>query len=104
MRGAYWHVVQTFVGSLLIVVAAVVVALSDFVEIDSIMGIAFGFVLLWVAWGITRDSIRVLMETVPSDVDLPDVVDALVRIHVVEDVHHVHAWALTTGRNLFSAH
>ena len=104
MRGAYWHVVQTFVGSLLIIVAAVVVALTDFVEIDSILGIAFGLVLLWAERGITRDSIRVLMETVPTDVDLPDVVAGLRRIDGVEDVHHVHAWALTTGRNLFSAH
>ena len=104
MRGAYWHVVQTFVGSLLIIVAAVVVALTDFVEIDSILGIAFGLVLLWAARGITRDSIRVLMETVPTDVDLPDVVAELRRIDGVEDAHHVHAWALTTGRNLFSAH
>ena len=104
IRGAYWHVVQTFVGSLLIVVAAVVVALTDFVEIDPILGIVFGFVLVWAAWGITRDSIRVLMDTVPSDVDLEEVVSALVQIPGAEDAHHVHAWALTTGRNLFSAH
>ena len=45
-----------------------------------------------------------LMETVPTDVDLPDVVAELRRIDGVEDAHHVHAWALTTGRNLFSAH
>lgn len=104
MRGAYWHVVQTFVGSLLIVVAAVVVALTDFLEIDPILGIAFGIVLLWAAWGITRDSIRVLMETVPAEVDLPEVVAALERIEGAVRAHHVHAWALTSGRNLFSAH
>jgi len=104
MKGAYWHVVQTFVGSLLIIVAAVVVTLTDFVAIDPILGITFGLVLLWASWGITRDSIRVLMETVPTDVDLPKVTAGLIGIDGVEDVHHVHAWALTTGRNLFSAH
>ncbi len=104
MRGAYWHVVQTFGGSLLIIVAALVVTFTDFVAIDPILGIVFGLVLLWAARGITRDSIRVLMETVPTDVDLPNVVAELVRIDGVEDAHHVHAWALTTGRNLFSAH
>ena len=104
MKGAYWHVVQTFVGSLLIIVAAVVVTFSDFVAIDPILGIAFGLVLLWASWGITRDSIRVLMETVPSDVDLPDVISSLTELPEVENAHHVHAWALTSGRNLFSAH
>ena len=81
-----------------------VVTFTDFVAIDPILGIVFGFVLFWAAWGITRDSIRVLMETVPTDVNLPDVVAELVRIDGVEDAHHVHAWALTTGRTLFSAH
>ena len=104
MRGAFWHVMQTFVGSLLIIVAALVVAFTDFVEIDPILGILFGLVLVWASWGITRDAIRVLMETVPTDVDLPDVVAALTEVQGVEDAHHVHAWALTTGRNLFSAH
>ena len=104
MRGAYWHVVQTFIGSLLIIVAVLVVTFTDFEAIDPILGIAFGLVLLWAARGITQDAIRLLMETVPADVDLPNVVAELVRIDGVEDAHHVHAWALTTGRNLFSAH
>ena len=104
MRGAYWHVVQTFVGSLLIVVAALIVAITGFVEIDPILGIGFGVILVWAAWGITRDALRILMDTVPVEVDLPAVVDALEAIEGVDGVHHVHAWALTTGRNLFSAH
>lgn len=104
MRGAFWHVMQTFVGSLLIVVVAIVVTFTDFLAIDPILGITFGVVLLWVAWGISRDSIRVLMETVPSEVDLPEVIASLTDIPEVENAHHVHAWALTTGRDLFSAH
>jgi cobalt-zinc-cadmium efflux system protein len=104
MRGAYWHVIQTFVGSLLIVIAALVVSFTDFVAIDPILGIAFGLILVWASLGITRDSIRVLMETVPTDVDLTAVISGLQEIEGVKDTHHVHAWALTTDRNLFSAH
>lgn len=104
IKGAYWHVIQTFVGSLLIIVVAVVIALTDFVRIDPLLGIGFGLVLIWAGWSIIRAAIRVLMETVPSDVDLPDVVEALTMLAGVDNAHHVHAWALTTGRNLFSAH
>ena len=104
MKGAYWHVVQTFVGSLLIVVAAVVVAIFDWKPIDPLLGIAFGLVLLWASWGITRDSIRILMDTVPRDVDLQSVVSDIEAMEGVLNAHHVHAWALTSGRNLFSAH
>ena len=104
MKGAYWHVVQTFVGSLLIIVAAVVVRLTDFDQIDPLLGIAFGLVLLWASRGITSDAIRILMEAVPTDVDVPEVIAALTALPGVKNAHHVHAWALTTGRNLFSAH
>ncbi len=104
MRGAYWHVVQTFVGSLLIVVAAIVVNITGFVAIDPILGILFGLVLLWASWGIIRDSIGVLMDTVPSDVDLTALIGDLEALDDVIDTHHVHAWALTSGKNLFSAH
>lgn len=44
------------------------------------------------------------METVPTNVNLPPIIAELTSIDGVENAHHVHAWALTTGRNLFSAH
>ncbi|MFQ5920001.1 MAG: cation diffusion facilitator family transporter [Thermoplasmata archaeon] len=104
MRGAYWHVVQTFVGSLLVVVAVVVISFTGFLQIDPILGMGFGAVLVWASVGIIRESTRILMDTVPSDVDVAKVQEALRGIPGVKDVHHVHAWALTSGRNLFSAH
>ncbi|MFQ5908249.1 MAG: cation diffusion facilitator family transporter [Thermoplasmata archaeon] len=104
VRGAYWHVVQTFVGSILIIVAAVVIAFSGFLQIDPILGIGFGVVLVWASVGIIRESTGLLMDAVPSDVDVLEVRETLDGIPGVTDVHHIHAWALTSGRNLFSAH
>lgn len=104
VRGAYWHVLQTFVGSLLIIIAAVVIFFTGFLPIDPILGMGFGVVLVWASVGITRDSTLILMETVPSDVNVTRVRAELQRIEGVRDVHHIHAWALTSGKNLFSAH
>ncbi|WP_240466246.1 cation diffusion facilitator family transporter, partial [Arhodomonas sp. KWT] len=59
VRGALWHIVQTFVGSLLIIVTAVVIRFTGFLLIDPLLGMAFGFVLLWASWGILRDSAHV---------------------------------------------
>lgn len=53
---------------------------------------------------ILRDSMRLLMEGTPEDIELLDVVSALEDLTGVEDAHHVHAWALTSGRYVFSAH
>lgn len=104
VRGALWHIIQTFVGSLLIIVAALVIRFTGFVLIDPLLGMAFGFVLVWASWGILRDAAHLLMEGTPAEISLAEVTTALEALDSVEDVHHVHAWALTSGRYVFSGH
>ncbi|MDZ7736719.1 MAG: cation diffusion facilitator family transporter [Gammaproteobacteria bacterium] len=104
VKGALWHIIQTFIGSLLIIVTAVVIKFTGFLLIDPILGMAFGFVLLWASWGILKESMHLLMEGTPSDVDLAEITEALEKMEGVNDAHHVHAWALTSGRYIFSAH
>jgi cobalt-zinc-cadmium efflux system protein len=104
MKGAFWHVIQTFVGSLIIVVSAVVIWLTGFLEIDPILGMAFGVVLFWASWEIIKTAMATLMQGTPSELDLRGAIDDLARIDGVADVHHVHAWSITSGRNIFSAH
>ncbi len=104
VKGALWHIIQTFVGSLLIIITALVIKFTGFLLIDPILGMAFGFVLVWASWGILRDSMHLLMEGTPEGVSLSDVKTALEDIEGVEDAHHIHAWALTSGKHVFSGH
>ncbi|RFF32276.1 cation diffusion facilitator family transporter [Wenzhouxiangella sediminis] len=104
VKGALWHIIQTFVGSLLIIVTALVIHFTGFLMIDPLLGMAFGFVLLWASWGILRDAMHLLMEGTPPDVDLVEIVTRLEDLDGVGNAHHVHAWALTSGRYVFSAH
>lgn len=104
VRGAYWHVLQTFVGSLIIIVAALVIEFTGFLAIDPLLGMAFGVVLLWASWGILADATHLLMDGTPGDINLPSIAARLSDLRGVDDVHHVHGWALTSGRYVFSAH
>ena len=104
VRGALWHIIPTFVGSLLIIVTALVIKFTGFLVIDPLLGLAFGFVLVWASWSILRDATHLLMEGTPDEVYLSDVTEDLAAIDGVEDVHHAHAWALTSGRFVFSGH
>lgn len=104
VRGALWHIIQTFVGSLIIIVTALVIEFIGFLLIDPILGMAFGFVLLWASWGILRDSAHLLMEGTPPDVSLREITKTLAALDGVANAHHVHAWALTSGRYVFSGH
>jgi cobalt-zinc-cadmium efflux system protein len=104
VRGAYWHVLQTFVGSLIIIIAVVVIELTGFLAIDPILGMIFGVVLLFASWGLVRDALLVLLEATPADIDLNEVGRSLLEIDGVSDIHHIHAWTITSGKNVFSTH
>ena len=104
MRGAFWHVIQTFVGSFLIIISALVIRFTGFLAIDPLLGMAFGIVLLWAAWAITRDALHILLQGTPEDLDLEAAIGAIRQVEGVTDVHHAHAWSLTSGVNVFSSH
>ncbi len=104
IKGAYWHVMQTFVGSIIIIIAAIVIKLTGFLAIDPILGMLFGVILLYASWGIIKDSLNILLESVPKGIDIDEIIESLRSIEGVKDVHHVHAWMLTSGKNIFSAH
>ena len=104
MRGAFWHVMQTLVGSFLIIISAIVIRFTGFLAIDPLLGMAFGVVLLWASWGILKESLHILLQGTPEDVDLDAAISAIGGLDGVIDVHHVHAWSLTSGLNIFSSH
>ena len=104
IRGAYWHVVQTFVGSLIIIVAAVVIRLTGFLEIDSLLGMAFGLVLLWASHGIIKSSVDIFLEAAPPEIDLHGLKQELDALPGVRSAHHMHAWTIASQRTIFSAH
>lgn len=64
----------------------------------------FGVVLIYVSIGIIKDSIKIVLETLPKNVDLEQVKSSLQKIPGVKDIHHIHAWTITSGVNIFSTH
>ena len=104
LQGAIWHVVQTLVGNLIIIVAAIVIMTTGFSEIDPILGMVFGVVLLWASFGIIRQSVDILLEAAPGDLDLVGVKQDVEALPGALDMHHIHALTLTSGRTVVSAH
>lgn len=104
MKGAFWHIIQTFVGSIIVIVSALVIRFTGFLPIDPILGMAFGIVLFWASWKIIREAFHILLDNVPRNLDLGAIRIAIEGISGVVNVHHLHAWALTSGKNVVSAH
>lgn len=104
LRGAFWHIIQTFVGSFLIIISALVIRFTGFLAIDPLLGMAFGVVLLWASWRIIREALHILLQGTPEDLSLEEAIAAIRAVDGVTDVHHAHAWSLTSGVNVFSSH
>ena len=104
MRGAYLEVLSDLVGSVAVVVAAVVVATTGYVRADSIASLLIAGMILPRSFTLLREAVDVLLEATPSHVDLGDVRDHLLRVPGVGDVHDLHAWMSTRGMPELSVH
>jgi cobalt-zinc-cadmium efflux system protein len=104
VRGAYLEVLGDLLGSAAVVVAAVVIGTTGFTRADGVASVVIGLLIVPRAWGLLRQVARVLLEAAPEGVDVD-----LVRRHICEvpgvlGVHDLHAWTITSGVPVLSAH
>ena len=104
MRGAYLEVLGDLLGSAVVVVAAVVIATTGFIRADPVASLVIAVLIAPRAVALLRDAVSVLLETTPAHLDLDDVRDHLARVPGVVDVHDLHAWTITSGMPVLSAH
>ncbi len=104
MRGAYLEVLGDLLGSGAVIIAAIVIATTGFLRADAIASFAIGLMILPRAVSLLRDVADVLMEATPRDVDLVEVRDHIRGLPGVVDVHDLHAWTITSGVPVLSAH
>ena len=104
MRGAYLEVFGDFVGSLAVIVAAVLILITGWTPFDAIASLAIVILIIPRAWSLLREVVDVLLEATPRGVDLDEVRDHIVRVRGVVDVHDLHAWTITSGVPVLSAH
>jgi cobalt-zinc-cadmium efflux system protein len=104
LRGAWWHLISDAIGSVLVIVVGVSALAWDTKRLDAIASLAIAALVVAAAWRLLRDATRVLLEAVPSAIDLPAVRAALASYSGVEAVHHLHVWSLGTSHPALSAH
>jgi cobalt-zinc-cadmium efflux system protein len=104
MRGAYLEVMADLAGSVAVVVAAIVIALTGFLAADPIASALIGLLILPRTIALLRDALDILLEAVPKGVNLDELRRHIVQAEGVTDVHDLHAWTITSGMNVVSAH
>jgi len=104
VRGAYLEVFGDLLGSIAVIIAAVVILTTGFLPADALASLLIAVMIVPRAFMLLRDVVRVLSEAAPVDTDV-----ALIREHILETagvvaVHDVHVWAITSGAPVFTAH
>ena len=97
LRGAYLEVLGDLLGSIAVVIAAVVIAVTGFLQADAIASILIAAMILPRAWSLLRDVINVLLESAPKGVDPAMIREHILKVQGVVDAHDIHAWAEKTG-------
>jgi cobalt-zinc-cadmium efflux system protein len=98
------HVFADLLGSVGVIVAAVVILATGWDYADPLISIAIGILILGSSWGILRDSVRILLEASPSDMEVEEVGGAMTAVPGVTQVHDLHVWTITSGFPALAAH
>src|SRR3954470_10058807 len=104
LEGVLRHSAADALGSLGVVVSAIVVLATGWLYADPIAGLLIGVLVLLGSWGLVRDAFDVLMEAAPAGIDVQEVGSAMVAVPGVREVHDLHVWTVTAGFPALAAH
>lgn len=104
IKGAFLHLIGDALISIGVVVAAVIIMFTGWMWIDPLMGLLIVAIILWGTWGLLRDSVRLILDAVPRNVDQQSVFEYLQKLPGVTAVHDLHIWGLSTKEIALTAH
>ncbi len=104
IKGAWLHVMADALGSVGAIVAAVLIMAFGWAWADPLASLLITALVVFSAWGLLRETLDVLMQSVPKHISLQEVVTSLGALPGVLDVHDLHIWSLTSGRHVCTAH
>ncbi len=104
VRSAFVHMLGDALGSVAIVAGGVAIHYTGWNQIDPILSIIIGLLIIWSAWDIVKESLNILLEGLPRGLDLQSVIAAIRNIDGVLDVHDLHIWSLGSSTHALSCH
>jgi cobalt-zinc-cadmium efflux system protein len=104
VEGAYLEVLADLVGSVGVIVAGAVIAVTDWAWVDPLAGVAIGLFILPRTWRLGAQALRILVQAAPAGLDLAGLTSELRGLEGVVDVHDLHVWTLTSEMDVASVH
>ena len=104
VRGAYLEVLSDLLGAAAVLVAAALIAFTGFQRADPLASLLIGLLILPRTVQLLRDAVDVLLEATPKGVDLDEIREHILKTPGVLGCHDLHAWTITSGQPVLSAH
>lgn len=104
VRSAFVHLAGDTLSTLGAVAAGVVMRFTGWMALDPLVSVLIGLLILRGAWQIIRETVDILLENAPRDIDMPGLVSDLKQLPGVRGVHDLHVWSITDHMRALSAH
>lgn len=104
MRGAFLHVISDALGSVGAIAAGLLVWWKGWALADPLISIAMCVLIVYSSWQLIRESVNILLEGTPSHINIRAVIECLHAVEGVMDVHDLHVWTISSGKEALSAH
>jgi cobalt-zinc-cadmium efflux system protein len=97
IKGAFLEVVSDVLGSIGVIVAAVIMLATGWYYADAIFSVLIGLFILLRTWKLLVQAVNVLLESTPAQINVAAVEEAMLKVNGVEAVHDLHVWTITSG-------
>jgi cobalt-zinc-cadmium efflux system protein len=104
VKGAYLEVWSDMLGSLGVIAAALVIRFTGWNWVDSVVAAGIGLWVLPRTWVLLKEALNILLQGVPKDVDIEALEAQLLAVDGIKEIHDLHVWSLTSGKNVLSLH
>ncbi len=104
VRSAFMHVIGDLLGSVGAIVAAILIVLFGWYIADPIASMVVSLLVLHSGWDVLKDSVNILMEGKPEEINSTQMIEKLKQIEGVDDVHDLHIWMITSDFSTMTAH
>jgi cobalt-zinc-cadmium efflux system protein len=104
VRAVFVHVVSDLIGTFGVMLAGALVFFFGWHQADALVSLLIGALVLYSSWGLVREGVDILMESVPAHIDLEELRRDLLAVRDTEEVHDLHVWCLASRQFALSAH
>jgi len=104
LQSAYLHLMGDVLSTIGAVAAGIVIRFTGLYWLDPLVSFLIGGLILWNAWGIVRETVNILLEGTPRDIDMEMMVGDMESVDGVHGVHDLHVWSITRSLRALSAH